>query len=109
MSRRSPLTIVLVIAVLAGAAAGAYGLWVMFLRPAGPPPVSVSSPAPTTAAAPAGASTAPGSSQPAASLGGLNGTWNVDVLVQEVDAVGPESQPTIAAASRSVDQRYDNI
>jgi polyisoprenoid-binding protein YceI len=77
VSRRSPLMVVLGAAVLAGAAGGAYGLWVIFLRPAGPPPVSVATPA-TSAATPAGASTLPGSSQPAASLGALDGTWNVD-------------------------------
>jgi polyisoprenoid-binding protein YceI len=70
--------IALAAVVLAGAAAGAYGLWVIFVRPAGPPPVSVVTPAVTPAASPSGTSTAPGSSQPAASLGALDGTWTVD-------------------------------
>jgi polyisoprenoid-binding protein YceI len=78
VSRRRLLMIALAAAVLAGAAAGAYGLWVIFLRPAGPPPVSVATPAATSVATPAGASALPGASQPAASLGALDGSWNVD-------------------------------
>jgi polyisoprenoid-binding protein YceI len=75
MSRR-PATILVTLAAVAAIAGGAFGLWYVFLRPAGPPPVSVGSPAPTTSTAdPAGT---PG---PAASLGDLAGTWNVDTTI----------------------------
>lgn len=76
MPNRRPLLAVLAVIVLAGVAAGAYGLWYIFLRPAGPPPVSVGSPAPTGAASSATpAGTAGGLS------GGLDGTWNVDSTI----------------------------
>ncbi len=74
MIRRSPLTIALAIIVLAGAAGGAYGLWYVFFRPAGPPPVSVSTPGPSTSSTADPTAT----TGPAASLGDLAGTWTVD-------------------------------
>jgi polyisoprenoid-binding protein YceI len=90
--------------VIAVLAVGAYGLWYLFLRPAGPPPVSISDvtvpsasadastpgssaassgPAATSAAASSGssgASAGSGSSGSSAATGSsnLSGTWNVD-------------------------------
>jgi polyisoprenoid-binding protein YceI len=72
--RRTPLTIALAVLLLAGGAGGAYGLWYVFLRPSGPPPVGVATPGPTTTASGDPARTA----GPAASLGDLAGTWTVD-------------------------------
>lgn len=72
MIRRRPLTIAIAVILLAGAAGGAYGLWYVFLRPAGPPPVGVATPGPTTAGDPSA------TVGPAASLGDLAGTWTVD-------------------------------
>lgn len=73
MRTRRPLLAVLAVVVLAGVAAGAYGLWYIFLRPAGPPPVTVGSAAPTNAAT-SGTPTGSGGGV----SGGLDGTWNVD-------------------------------
>jgi polyisoprenoid-binding protein YceI len=88
-----------VVAVGILVAAGAYGLWYLFLRPSGPPPVDIGSVPLPSATILAGASTAPSGAgatdAPAASAGsssgssgssastsaggsGLDGTWTVN-------------------------------
>jgi len=95
-SRRGPILVVAVIAVLIVAGGG---LWYLFLRPAGPAPVSLGSSTPATAAPTAAATPAAGASDapvtdapasdPAASAAapgasgvagtdGIAGTWTVD-------------------------------
>jgi polyisoprenoid-binding protein YceI len=72
--------------VIAVLAVGAYGLWYLFLRPAGPPPVSISDVSVPSAAAPSGSSAATASSAGSGSSGpsnatgssNLSGTWSVD-------------------------------
>ena len=79
------------IAVVALAILGAAGLWYLFFRPAGPPPVSLATLPPTaTVASPAATAhasddpSAEGSSTPATSsdggsaAGGIDGTWSID-------------------------------
>ncbi len=70
--RRRALAIAALVVGLAIVAGGAYGLWYLFLRPAGPAAVSTGSLAPlaTTGAA----------AQPLAS-GGLPGTWDIDTSI----------------------------
>jgi polyisoprenoid-binding protein YceI len=78
----------LVVVLLFGAAIAAGGIWSLFLRPSGPPPVvDLTSPAPTIAA---GASAAPGLTAPGVSgapagsgsaPGDLAGTWKVDASI----------------------------
>jgi polyisoprenoid-binding protein YceI len=109
-SRRGP--ILAVVAVLALVAAGA-GLWYLFLRPAGPAPVALGTPAPTTAAnaaasedpatdAPSAAATDAGPVASAAAAGdGIAGTWTVDPTVGSFDDfsgsfVGYRVQETLA-------------
>jgi len=77
MTRRSPGVIALVAGLIVAVAAGGYGLWYLFLREAGPPPVSLQTPAATTAtSSPSGASASP---VPGTAGGGdLSGTWTVD-------------------------------
>ncbi len=70
-SRRILLIVALVVG-LAVVAGGGYGLWYLFLRPAGPAAVSGDSLAPVAASGAA--------SQPLAS-GGLVGTWDVDTSI----------------------------
>jgi polyisoprenoid-binding protein YceI len=85
-ARRGPLLFGLVIAVALVAAAVA-GLWYLFLRPAGPAPVSLASLPPVTAADP-GAATDPGTSDGAAgggSPGTISGTWTVDPSIGSLD------------------------
>jgi polyisoprenoid-binding protein YceI len=77
MIRRSPLTVVLAVALLAVIAIGGGGFWYLFLREAGPAAVGDPSAAPGASAGvtlPA-ASCAPSSSDATA---GLDGTWTVD-------------------------------
>ncbi len=95
-SRRRPAIVIIAIAVLAAVIAGA---WYLFLRPAGPAPVSLGDAAPTMtapAAQPTGApetagpsaaatAAAPGSSQDTAVDGGISGTWTVDPSVGSFD------------------------
>lgn len=95
-SRRGPVIAVIAIAVIVAAVAGA---WYLFLRPAGPAPVSLGSAAPTVTApaarptgvpetaGPSAAETpaAPGSSQDTAVGGGISGTWTVDPSVGSFD------------------------
>jgi polyisoprenoid-binding protein YceI len=73
-SPRRTLLIVAGVALLAVLAVGGYGLWYLFLQPPGPAAVADTSlpPVPTAAA---------GSSQPVASGGGIDGTWNVDTSI----------------------------
>lgn len=75
--------------ILAVVAAGAFGLWYIFLRPSGPAPVGAASlvvPSRAPAAASAGSSAAAATSSSAASSsaplsGGIDGTWNVDTSI----------------------------
>ena len=67
-----PLAIAVLVVALAIVAGGAYGLWYLFLRPAGPAAVSTGSPAPLAATGAA--------AQPLAS-GGLPGTWDIDTSI----------------------------
>ena len=71
-SNRRPLLLLFVAVLVAGVAGGGYGLWYLFLRPAGPAAVGSQSLAvlPSLAAA----------SSPLPS-GGLEGTWNVDTTI----------------------------
>jgi polyisoprenoid-binding protein YceI len=62
--RRSSLIALAVVLAVAVVAAGGYGLWYLFLRPAGPPPVAAASPVLPTASVPAPAS--------------LDGEWQVN-------------------------------
>ncbi len=71
------------VVILVAAVGGSFGIWYLFLRPSGPPPVSISSI--PTASAPAAASFVPGSTSSAAigaassgGTGSLDGTWTVD-------------------------------
>jgi polyisoprenoid-binding protein YceI len=78
--------------VLAIVAAGAFGLWYVFLRPSGPAPVGstglvVPSAASSSAAGASGGTTgASGSagSSSAALSGGVDGTWNVDTSLGSI-------------------------
>jgi len=75
--------------VLAIVAAGAFGLWYIFLRPSGPAPVGDASlvvPSKSAATSSAGASTSAAASSSASSSsaplsGGIDGTWNVDTSI----------------------------
>jgi polyisoprenoid-binding protein YceI len=86
--RMGPLLVALAVAV-AVVAAGAGGLWYLFLRPAGPPPVSLASLPPAAPGSTDGAS----SVDPGASAGGgqavadgdISGTWTVDPSVGTLD------------------------
>ena len=107
-SRRGPVLAILAILVLAVAIGGA---WYLFLRPAGPAPVSLGAapgrgpgrrawrprvpPPPRPAAA-------PGSSQATGAQGGISGTWTVDPSVGSFDDftgsfVGYRVQETLAS------------
>jgi polyisoprenoid-binding protein YceI len=83
-SRPSWIRLALTGLALAVVAAGAFGIWYLFLRPAPPaavalPSIPVSSPGSSAAAsAEPGASSEPGASTAA---GGLEGTWEVDPTV----------------------------
>ena len=78
-SRRAPVlgVVVIAIAVLGGAA-----LWYLFFRPSGPPPVSLGSLPPASAApasvASAPAASGPAASVPAASAAGVTGVWTTN-------------------------------
>ncbi len=115
-SRRGPVIAVIAIAVIVAAIGGA---WYLFLRPAGPAPVSLGSAAPTaTAAEPTGAAetagpaatattAAPGASQGTASGGGISGTWTVDPSVGSLDDssgsfVGYRVKETLASIGATV-------
>jgi polyisoprenoid-binding protein YceI len=80
-SRASGLRIGLAAVILAIVAAGAFGLWYLFLRPSGPAPVG-NTPVvvPTAGASSATAASSAGSSAAPLS-GGLDGTWNVDTSI----------------------------
>jgi polyisoprenoid-binding protein YceI len=77
MIRRSPLTVVLAVALLAVIAIGGGGLWYLFLRDAGPAAVGARSAAPGASGGVtlSAASCAPSSS---GSTAGLDGAWTVD-------------------------------
>jgi polyisoprenoid-binding protein YceI len=77
-SRRRPLLIAGVV-LLAVLAVGGYGLWYLFLQPAGPAAIADTS-LPAVPTATSGASQPVGASQPLGS-GGIDGTWNVDTSI----------------------------
>jgi polyisoprenoid-binding protein YceI len=78
-------TRLLLAVVVLGAAAGAGGLWYLFFRPSGPPPVSLATVDPSAASTPsANASNSPGataSSGSGAPSTGIDGTWTVDTSI----------------------------
>jgi polyisoprenoid-binding protein YceI len=78
-SRRRPLLIVAGVVLLAVLAVGGYGLWYLFLQPAGPAAIADTS-LPAVPTATSGASQPVGASQPLGS-GGIDGTWNVDTSI----------------------------
>jgi polyisoprenoid-binding protein YceI len=86
-SGASALRIGLVAVLLAIVAAGAFGLWYLFLRPSGPAAVGAASvvvPTATAATSSAGSSASSPSSAGSASApvsGGVEGTWNVDTSI----------------------------
>ena len=82
------LRIGVAVVVLAIVAAGAFGLWYIFLRPSGPAAVGDAAlvvPSKAAATSSAGASSAATSSSVSASSdplsGGVDGTWNVDTSI----------------------------
>ncbi len=88
-SSRNPLIYVVLAILVAGLAAGGYGIWYLFLQPAGPAAVGQATlaPIPTTSSssatsagnsAPAGSSSSSASS---GSSGGIDGAWNVDTSI----------------------------
>jgi polyisoprenoid-binding protein YceI len=70
---RRPLAIAAGIVLVAILAGGGYGIWYLFLRPAGPPPVSEASFAPLPTSSGGSAATLPAS--------GVDGTWKVDTSI----------------------------
>jgi polyisoprenoid-binding protein YceI len=88
-SRRGPILVIALIAVLVVAGGG---IWYLFFRPAGPAPVSLGSATPATAAPAAAATPAAGASDPATTAAapgastasggdGIAGTWTTDPSV----------------------------
>jgi polyisoprenoid-binding protein YceI len=96
--RRRILLVFALVVVIAVGAAGGYGLWYLFLRPAGPAAVSAGS---LTPVADGGAA-----SQPLAS-GGLAGTWGVDTSIGSLSDfsdswVGYRVQETLASIGANI-------
>ncbi len=80
-SRRGPVLAVIVLAVIVVAVAG---IWYLFLRPGGPAPVSLGTPAPDVPAATAAPAASPGPATGAPGTvapDGITGTWAVDPSV----------------------------
>ena len=85
--RRNVVVVAVALAIVALILAGGYGIWYLFLRPAGPAavgapnvPVATATATPAGASDPAAATTAPaGSSDPL--TGGIDGTWKVDTSI----------------------------
>jgi len=86
-SRIGAIRIGLAAVALAIVAAGAFGLWYIFLRPSGPAAVAdaslvVPSRSPATSSAGSSAAAASSASSSAGTLsGGIDGTWNVDTSI----------------------------
>jgi polyisoprenoid-binding protein YceI len=87
-SAANVLRIGVAVVVLAIVAAGAFGLWYIFLRPSGPAAVGDAAlvvPSKAAATSSAGASSAATSSSASSSSdplsGGIDGTWNVDTSI----------------------------
>ena len=80
MSRNTRLAVAIVL--VAAVVGGGYGLWYLFFREAGPPPVTVATNPPASSTAPPGESVAPGATVgpvTSGTAGGtLEGTWVVD-------------------------------
>ena len=111
-NRTRGAAIVIGVLVLAVAIAGAAGLWYLFLRPAGPAPVSLASLPPVSASqaaeTPAASAVADPSADPAASddpassastADGIAGAWSVDSSIGSGDTgtfVGYRVQETLA-------------
>jgi polyisoprenoid-binding protein YceI len=74
-SRRAPVlgVVLIAIAVLGGA-----GLWYVFFRPSGPPPVSLGSLAPASAAPAGSAASGSGTGTCASPAAGVEGAWTTD-------------------------------
>jgi polyisoprenoid-binding protein YceI len=76
--------VAVLLVLIAAVAGGGYGLWYLFLKPAGPaavglPAVPAAAPTAATSGSPAtGSSTAPGGS---AATTGIDGTWKVDTSI----------------------------
>src|SRR3954447_2337805 len=69
MTRLTPARTLALVIALAAVVGGAYGVWTVFLQPAGPPPVTLSTPRPGAS----GSAAVPSSGAPRGS--GLAGTW----------------------------------
>jgi polyisoprenoid-binding protein YceI len=96
--RRRTLLVVALVVVIAIVVGGGYGLWYLFLRPAGPAAVSTGSLAPVAASGAA--------SQPLAS-GGLAGTWDVNTSIGSFSDfsdswVGYRVQETLASIGANI-------
>jgi len=82
---RRPLAVVAAILVVAALAVTAYGIWYLFLQPAGPRSVAESTLPPVSSSAAPGspaASASPASSGSGTAVsGGIDGTWNVDTSI----------------------------
>jgi polyisoprenoid-binding protein YceI len=83
-SRRGPVLGVVLIAV---AVLGGGALWFFFLRPSGPPPVSLGSLGATTAAPAGSAGSGGGAASCASPAAGIGGTWTTDAAASS--ASGP--------------------
>jgi polyisoprenoid-binding protein YceI len=70
--------IALLVAGLAVAGGAAYGAYFLFLRPAGPPPVSLASASPAASAA---AESVPSEASGSATTADFDGTWTVDTSI----------------------------
>jgi polyisoprenoid-binding protein YceI len=85
-SRRRPIFFAAAVVIVLAVAAAAYGVWYLFLQPAGPRSVAESTlpPVPSapaaTGASPSG-STGAGPSASAVAAGGIDGTWKVDTTI----------------------------
>lgn len=101
-ARRSPLRLVLILAVALAVLAAAGGLAYLFLRGAPPPPVSLGSPSPgassPAATTPPGASGGTSTSAP----GGLDGTWTID------PSIGSFSDFSSSYVGYRVDETFTN-
>jgi polyisoprenoid-binding protein YceI len=86
---RNPLVYVILVVLVAGLAAGGYGLWYLFLQPAGPAavgqatlaPIPTSSSSSTAAAGSSAPASSAGASGSSGSAAGIDGTWNVDTAI----------------------------
>ncbi len=78
--RRRWAGIVAILALVLAIGAGA-GVWYLFFRPAGPPPVSLASLPATGSPAVGSPGSADGAATPGATPAGIGGTWRVDASI----------------------------